>query len=215
MEPRGGRWLSQDDIDIRGETCPPAPSQGSCNFTKMFSSINSTLSTDRLLPIEAVFKNHLRKTQHRYYWFQSSANALASEELQDSWGLGCLWITSHTLLSSVGWIKEWIFQDLSPITLFLQFQISLFWIREASWKQCGQVWRPWSPGPGQLDSSLDPVEYRLGDLGGMAYLTLSGPQCSHLKNAIHLCGWMVVRTVSYEIGKCLGKNEMFIQQLSL
>lgn len=84
-------------------------------------------------------------------------------------------------------------------------------MKEASWKQHGQMGRPRAPGPIHWDSSLGPGEYWLGDLE--EWFTFFGLQCSHLKNGIHLCAWMVVRTILYEIGKFLGKNEMFIQQL--
>lgn len=161
----------------------------------MFSSINISLSTDRLVANRS-FLFSSKRTQHRYCWFKSSTNALASKALQDSWGLSCLWIRSHTLLSSEVWIKECVFQDLSAMTLFLPFWISLFWIREAPGKQRDQVWRSWRPEPVHLlDSSLGPVQYWLADLGRMAYL-LWPSVLSLEKHAICLCGWMFLRTIS-------------------
>lgn len=115
-----------------------------------------------------------------------------------------------TLFSSTGWIKVLIFQDLLPIIPSLRFWISLFWMKEATWKQHGQMGIPRVLG--KLTWILVWALWSTKEVTLKEWLTFSGLQCQ--KNGIHLSAWMVVRTRSYEIGKFLGKNGMFIQQLT-
>lgn len=115
------------------------------------------------------------------------------------WGFKLLWITSHTLFSSASWIKKLVFQDLSPVTLSFSSEFHFF----ESKRLPGSSMAKWEDHGGQGQGTWMQVctLWGPGWVTVKEWLTASGSQHCHLKR-----GWVVVRTILYDIRKMLGNQ---------